>query len=85
VFENLSVDEMVNLSVPELAQTFGCSRRHLNRLFQHHFGISVACLRMEMRLMKAASLLRDTGAKVINVAEQCGFNHLGLFNICFRW
>jgi hypothetical protein len=39
---------------------------------------------MEMRLLKAISLLRDANAKVINVAEQCGFNHLGLFNTCFK-
>jgi hypothetical protein len=30
------------------------------------------------------SLLRDANAKVINVAEECGFNHLGLFNTCFK-
>ena len=39
---------------------------------------------MEMRLLKAISLLRDADAKVIHVAEQCGFNHLGLFNTCFK-
>jgi Helix-turn-helix domain len=39
---------------------------------------------MEMRLLKAASLFRNPDAKVINVAEQCGFNHLGLFNTCFK-
>jgi hypothetical protein len=38
---------------------------------------------MEMRLIKAVSLLRDPTIKIINVAEQCGFNHLGLFNTCF--
>jgi AraC-like DNA-binding protein len=84
VFEKLTSEEMLSLSVPELAERFGCSRRHLNRLFHQHFGFSVAALRMEMRLMKAISLLRDRDAKVINVAEQCGFNHLGLFNTCFR-
>lgn len=84
VFERLSVDEMLSLTVPDLAKRFGCSRRHLNRLFHHYLGYSVAALRMEMRLMKAVSLLRDCDAKVINVAEQCGFNHLGLFNTCFR-
>lgn len=84
VFESLSVDDMLTLSVPELAKRFSCSRRHLNRLFHQYFGFSVAALRMEMRLMKAVSLLRDSDAKVINVAEQCGFNHLGLFNTCFR-
>ena len=84
VFEKLSAEEMLGLSVPELADRFGCSRRHLNRLFHQYFGFSVAALRMEMRLLKAISLLRDRDAKVINVAEQCGFNHLGLFNTCFR-
>ncbi len=84
VFERLTFQEILTLSVEELAQRFSCSRRHLNRLFHQYFGISVASLRMEMRLLKAASLLRDPNVKVINVAEQCGFNHLGLFNTCFR-
>lgn len=84
VFESLSIDEVLNLSVGELAVKFSCSRRHLNRLFHQYFGLSVAALRMEMRLLKAVSLLRDPSAKIINVAEQCGFNHLGLFNTCFR-
>jgi AraC-like DNA-binding protein len=84
VFEKLSSSELINLSVGELAERFSCSRRHLNRLFHQHFGASVATLRMEMRLLKAVSLLRDANIKVIHVAEQCGFNHLGLFNTCFK-
>ncbi len=84
VFEQLSSHQLLNLSVEELSQKFGCSRRHLSRLFHQRFGLSVASLRMEMRLLKASSLLRDPGVKVINVAEQCGFNHLGLFNTCFK-
>ena len=84
VFEKLSAADLVGLSVPDLAARFGCSRRHLNRLFHQHFGVSVAALRMEMRLLKAVALLRNPDAKVINVAEECGFNHLGLFNTCFK-
>lgn len=84
VFEQLSAEELLAVSVGELAAKFSCSRRHLNRLFHQYFGISVAALRMELRLLKAVSLLRDVNAKVINVAEQCGFNHLGLFNTCFK-
>jgi len=84
VFEKLSATDLLSLSVGELAARFGCSKRHLNRLFHQHFGFSVAAMRMEMRLLKAASLLRDPDTKVINVAEQCGFNHLGLFNTCFK-
>jgi AraC family transcriptional activator of mar-sox-rob regulon len=84
VFEKLSSQDLLTLSVGELAERFSCSRRHLNRLFHQHFGFSVAGLRMEMRLLKAVSLLREPEAKVINIAEQCGFNHLGLFNTCFK-
>ena len=83
-FDKLSFDEILELSVDELAGRFSCSRRHSNRLFHLHFGFSVAALRMEMRLLRAASLLRDPDVKVINVAEQTGFNHLGLFNTCFK-
>ncbi len=84
VFEKLSLDEILNLSVGDLSNRFGCSRRHLNRLFHQLFGFSVASLRMEMRLLKAVALLRDPQSKVIRIAEQCGFNHLGLFNTCFK-
>jgi AraC-like DNA-binding protein len=84
VFERLSSAELLSLSVDELAAKFSCGRRHLNRLFHQHFGVSVATLRMEMRLLKAVSLLRNPDAKVIHVAEQSGFNHLGLFNTCFK-
>ena len=84
VFARLSLVEILSSSVGELAGKFGCGRRHLNRLFHQYFGFSVGALRMEMRLLRAVSLLRDADAKVINVAAQCGFNHLGLFNTCFK-
>jgi AraC-like DNA-binding protein len=84
VLKGLSVDDILDLPVSELAEKFGCSRRHLNRLFQEHFGVSANGLRMEMRLLKAVSLLREPKARVIEVAEKCGFNHLGLFNTVFR-
>jgi AraC-like DNA-binding protein len=83
-FEELSADELLTLSIEELAKKFCCSQRHLNRLFHQQFGCSVRELRMELRLLKAVSLLRNPSAKVIAVAEQCGFNHLGLFHTCFR-
>jgi AraC-like DNA-binding protein len=84
VFERLGTNELLSLPMGELARKFNCSRRHLNRLFHQHFGLSVAALRMEMRLLKAVSLLVDPDAKIIYVAEKCGFNHMGLFNTCFK-
>lgn len=84
VFDKLSAQDILDMSVSELAAQFGCSRRHLNRLFHQHFGFAVSTLKMEMRLLRAIALLRDPRTKIIDVAEQCGFNHLGLFNICFK-
>jgi AraC-like DNA-binding protein len=84
VLEELLVDDIMDLTVQELADKFHCSQRYLNSLFHQHFGFSVGALRMEMRLIKAVSLLRNRNAKVIHVAEQCGFSHLGLFNDCFK-
>jgi AraC-like DNA-binding protein len=84
VFEGLSYTELLTLSVGEMAKRFSCSRRHLNRLFNRYFGCSVAALRMELRLMRAIFLLRNPDSKIINIADQCGFNHLGLFNVCFK-
>ncbi len=84
ILERLTAEDILSLSVGELAEQFSCSRRHLNRLFNDYFGLSVIALKMEMRLLKAASLLRDPDAKVLLVAEQSGFNHLGLFNTCFK-
>jgi AraC-like DNA-binding protein len=84
VFKKLTTDDILHLSIDELAHRFGCSRRHLNRLFHQHLKLSVATLKMEMRLLKAISLLRDPIAKITDVAKSCGFHHLGLFNTCFR-
>jgi AraC-like DNA-binding protein len=83
-FEKLSAEELLTLSVDELAMKFNCSRRHLNRLFHQHFRLSIISLKMELRLLKAASLLMDSQAKIIHVAEKSGFHHLGLFNTCFK-
>lgn len=80
----LSIDDLQRMGIDELAGQFGCSRRHLNRLFHKYFGISVADLRREARLLKALCLLRHPGSKIMGIAEECGFNHLGLFNSSFK-
>ncbi len=82
--DQLTIEDLLNHSVSGLASRLRCSQRHLNRIFHHHFGLSAGAVRMELRLLKALSLLRNPEPKVIVVAEKCGFNHLGLFNSCFK-
>ena len=84
IVAHLSESQLQNLNVAELARKCGCSRRHLNRLFRENFGRPFASIKMELRLEKAAVLLRCSDAKVISVAFDCGFNHLGLFSARFK-
>ncbi len=84
VLERLSLEEFLDLPVGELARNFGCDSKSLNQAFRQHFRLSVAGLKLEIRLLMAASLLKNPEAKVINVAAKCGFNHPGLFRACFR-
>ncbi|MGO8928294.1 MAG: helix-turn-helix transcriptional regulator [Limisphaerales bacterium] len=84
MFEELSVAEFSTLSVEDMAHKFNYSRRHLNRLFHQHFGCSITSLRMEMRLSKALSLLRNPDLRIYKVAKQSGFNHLEHFRNCFK-
>jgi AraC-like DNA-binding protein len=81
---NLTADQLLGSSLIELADKLGCKPRDLNRRFQRRFGMSLVALRMELRLLKAAALLRESNARVEEIAEVCGFGHVGLFGICFE-
>ena len=39
---------------------------------------------IELRLQRARQLLTDSDAKIINVAYDSGYRHLGLFNAMFK-
>ena len=68
----------------ELARQCGCSVRHFSRLFRNYFGHSLVPTRIESNLHKAKGLLEDSSAKIIDVAMDSGFNHVGLFTSRFK-
>jgi len=84
VFASLSQNDLLTLSVDQLAKRFTCTRRHLNRLFHRYFGVPVTALRLEIRLLSAVSLLKDTKAKINEVSAHCGFTHQSLFYRHFK-
>jgi len=67
-FERLTSQELLTLSVGDLAQKFSCTRRHLNRLFHRYFGFSVAALRMENalaeRCLRTKSWIKHQGSGI---------------------
>jgi hemolysin activation/secretion protein/AraC-like DNA-binding protein len=76
--------EFINHTPEDLARLCGCSPRHFSRLFQHHFGTSARERQSELRLLKAKRLLAETGEKIIQVALECGYRNVSLFNSMFK-
>ncbi len=76
--------ELISRTPEQLAQLCGCSLRHFSRLFRKHFGTPIRAKQTELRLLKARQLLSDTDAKIIHVALESGYRHLGLFNAMFK-
>ena len=76
--------EIINHTPDQLARLCGCSPRHFNRLFRKQFGASARDRQTELRLLKARQLLRDTNARIAQVALDSGYRNLGLFNALFK-
>lgn len=77
-------EELSSMSVVELAKRYGCSGRHLSRLFHREFGVSVRQRQIALRMEAARELLRNDRLRVIEVALGCGYRNLGLFNASFK-
>ena len=76
--------EIATRSPVELADKLHCSIRHFNRLFKEEMGVSFRARRTELRLQLAKKLLAESDAKIINIAFEAGYRHLGLFNLTFK-
>ena len=76
--------ELCETPPAELARLCGCSVRHFHRLFRHHFGQTLAFQRTNTRLQKACELLASTDRRIIDIALDSGFQHLGVFSISFK-
>lgn len=80
----MSDAELATRTLPQLAAQLSCSERHFSRLFREQFGVPLRSRQTELRLQHARQLLVDANAKIINVAYESGYRHLGLFNAMFK-
>ncbi len=76
--------ENFNLSADWLADRFQLSTGYINRLFKQHMGLSIAGYINQVRLEKAAELLRTSERTVADIAETAGFASLGTFFRLFK-
>jgi transcriptional regulator GlxA family with amidase domain len=73
------------LSLEDVADAAGVSRRTLAQLFRRHRDLSPMEVLRNMRLDTAhAQLARHDGASVTQIALDCGFSHLSRFAACYR-
>jgi AraC-like DNA-binding protein len=82
--EQLPDAELATRSLTELAEQIHCSERHFSRLFRREFGVPLRTRQRELRLQRASELLTASDIKVASVAQQCGYRHIGLFNLMFK-
>lgn len=76
--------ELAVRPLTQMASELHCSERHFSRLFREEFNISLRARQTELRLQRARQLLAESNAKIINVAFESGYRHLGLFNAMFK-
>jgi transcriptional regulator GlxA family with amidase domain len=70
--------------VERLAEVSGVSQAHFARSFKAAFGVPPHRYLLTRRLERAKALLRDTDARIIEIAFQTGWNSLGTFGRTFR-
>ena len=72
------------LSLVQIAENVGLSRRQIERLFRQEMGRSPARYYLEIRLDRARHLLIQSSLPVVEVAVACGFVSASHFSKCYR-
>lgn len=80
-----ALDSMDGLreGVPSMTRASGYTREHFSREFKRFTGKTPTAYLTERRLEYACKLLLTTNRKIIDVALDSGFNHLGYFTRTF--
>ncbi|RTE66072.1 GlxA family transcriptional regulator [Amphritea opalescens] len=72
------------LSIDELADCLGISRRQIERLVRTHLNTSPSRYYLELRITYARRLLLQSSESITNIALACGFVTSSHFSNCFK-
>ncbi|MFQ5936842.1 MAG: GlxA family transcriptional regulator [Acidiferrobacterales bacterium] len=72
------------ISLDEIAELVGISRRQLERIFQKYLHCVPTRYYLELRLTRARQLLLQTSMSIVDVALACGFVSAPHFSKCYR-
>jgi AraC-like DNA-binding protein len=71
-------------SLEELGRRVGCSHFYLSRLFTRHAGKTISATLRDLRMERAASLLREGRMNVTEAALEVGYSSLSYFSSAFH-
>jgi len=72
------------MTLSDLAESAGMSRYHFVRVFRAATGVTPYQFLLNLRLKRAAQLLRTSGEKIADIVLECGFGDISEFNRRFR-
>ena len=72
------------ISINSLSGIYHKNEKYMGRLFKKEMGKSYAEYCNDIRIERALELLKNTDAKIIDIALECGFNHVSYFNRVFK-
>lgn len=78
-------DTNLRLGRPRLLEIADVSSSHLSRTMHSTLGVTPTEFINELRLQRAALLLRTSSREIIDVASDCGFDNLSYFYRSFRF
>ena len=72
------------ISMEMVCEEFGISVSYLSLLFKKDMGTTFVKYLTGLRIEKAKEILKLTGDRIVEIAEQCGFNDVYYFSHCFK-
>jgi len=84
IIELMEANVSEPLSLSEISEYVGLSRRQVERLFRRHLGRSPARYYLEIRIDRARHLLLQSNMPIVDVAIACGFVSASHFSKCYR-
>jgi transcriptional regulator GlxA family with amidase domain len=72
------------LTVANIAEEVGMTRSHFSRAFHRAFAVPPHRYLKELRMERAAELLRETDKPVARICREVGFQSVGSFSLAFK-
>ncbi|RWD41045.1 MAG: GlxA family transcriptional regulator [Mesorhizobium sp.] len=84
IIELMDANPSEPISIGDIADHVGLSRRQIERLFRVEMGRSPARYYLDIRLERARHLLIQSALPIVEVAVACGFVSASHFSKCYR-